>query len=73
MVARSRRQLLSRFFLEDAARIERDVRAMGFDPSLGLLDEDEIAARQTLAGGVIDRAWRWLTSDPIAQERDRKF
>ena len=61
------------FFLEDAARIERDVRAMGFDPSLGLLDEDEIAARQTLAGGVIDRAWRWLTSDPIAQERDRKF
>ncbi|NBR30391.1 MAG: class II aldolase/adducin family protein [Betaproteobacteria bacterium] len=61
------------FFLEDAARIERDVRAMGFDPSLGLLDEDEIAARQTLAGGVIDRAWRWLTANPIAPEGGRKF
>lgn len=52
------------FFLEDAARIERDIRTMGFDPAQGLLDEDEIAARQTLAGGVIERMWTWLTAEP---------
>ncbi|QGN53993.1 class II aldolase/adducin family protein [Novosphingobium sp. Gsoil 351] len=61
------------FFLEDAARIERDVRAMGFDPADGLLDDDEIAARQTLAGGVIDRTWRWLTTAPAAQDRRPLF
>lgn len=52
------------FFLEDVARIERDVRMMGLDPEQGLLDEDEIAARQTLAGGIIERAWAWLTAEP---------
>lgn len=49
------------YFLEDAAQLEHDVRSMGFDPGKGLLDIDEIAARQTLAGGVIERMWTWLT------------
>ncbi|NYH97165.1 class II aldolase/adducin family protein [Novosphingobium marinum] len=53
------------FMLEDAAKIERDVRAMGFDPAGGLLESDEIAARQTLAGGVVDRMWRWLTESEM--------
>jgi HCOMODA/2-hydroxy-3-carboxy-muconic semialdehyde decarboxylase len=51
------------WFLEDAARIERDVRAMGFAPETGLLDADEVAARQVWAGGVAERMWDYLTSD----------
>jgi HCOMODA/2-hydroxy-3-carboxy-muconic semialdehyde decarboxylase len=51
------------WFLEDAARIERDVRAMGFAPDTGLLDPDEIAARQIWSGGVVERMWAWLSRD----------
>lgn len=51
------------FFLEDAARIERDVRAMGLDPEAGLLDAEEIAARQIWAGGVVERMWLHLTGE----------
>lgn len=51
------------WFLEDAARVERDVRTMGFAPDSGLLDEEEIAARQVWAGGVVDRMWAWLTRE----------
>jgi HCOMODA/2-hydroxy-3-carboxy-muconic semialdehyde decarboxylase len=50
------------WFLEDAARIERDVRAMGFAPATGLLDTDEVAARQVWAGGVAERMWDYLTA-----------
>jgi HCOMODA/2-hydroxy-3-carboxy-muconic semialdehyde decarboxylase len=49
------------WFLEDAARIERDVRAMGFDPQAGMLDDAEIEARNIWAGGVVERMWQWLT------------
>jgi HCOMODA/2-hydroxy-3-carboxy-muconic semialdehyde decarboxylase len=52
------------FFLEDAARVERDIRSMGLDPATGLLDESEIRARQTLSGGVVERLWQWLTEAP---------
>jgi HCOMODA/2-hydroxy-3-carboxy-muconic semialdehyde decarboxylase len=50
------------WFLEDAARIERDVRAMGFAPETGLLDAEEVAARQVWAGGVAERMWDYLTA-----------
>ncbi len=50
------------WFLEDAARVERDVRAMGFDPETGLLNAEEITARQTWAGGVVARMWTHLTT-----------
>ncbi len=49
------------WFLEDAACLERDVRAMGLDPDAGLLDEAEIAARQVWSGGVAERMWQWMT------------
>lgn len=49
------------WFLEDAARVERDVRAMGFDPASGVLDSQEISARQVWAGGVVERMWEHLT------------
>lgn len=49
------------WFLEDAARLERDVRAMGFPTGEGLLEPEEIAARQVFAGGVVERMWTWLT------------
>lgn len=55
------------FFLEDAARVERDVRSMGAGPQHGLLDEDEIRARQTLAGGVVERMWSWLTAMDLTE------
>jgi HCOMODA/2-hydroxy-3-carboxy-muconic semialdehyde decarboxylase len=48
------------WFLEDAARVERDVRAMGFAPDSGLLDAEETAARQVWAGQVAERMWDWL-------------
>lgn len=48
------------WFLEDAARVEREVRAMGFDPATGVLSDDEIAARQVWSGGVVDRMWHYL-------------
>jgi HCOMODA/2-hydroxy-3-carboxy-muconic semialdehyde decarboxylase len=51
------------WFLEDAARVEHNVRTMGFDPSQGLLDADEIASRQVWSGGVVDRMWRWMNRD----------
>jgi HCOMODA/2-hydroxy-3-carboxy-muconic semialdehyde decarboxylase len=51
------------WFLEDAARIERDVRSMGFAPETGLLTPDEIIARQVFAGGVVERMWAWLTQN----------
>ncbi len=51
------------WFLEDAARVERDIRAMGLDPALGLLSEAEIAARQVWGGGVAERMWEYLIRD----------
>lgn len=48
------------WFLEDAARVERDVRSMGFAEDSGLLDDDEVAARQVWSGGVVERMWQWL-------------
>jgi HCOMODA/2-hydroxy-3-carboxy-muconic semialdehyde decarboxylase len=48
------------WFLEDAARVEREVRAMGFDPATGVLNDDEIAARQVWSGGVVERMWHYL-------------
>jgi HCOMODA/2-hydroxy-3-carboxy-muconic semialdehyde decarboxylase len=51
------------WFLEDAARVERDVRSMGFAAGSGLLSPSEIAARQVWAGGVVERMWAWLTHE----------
>ncbi|MEY2942511.1 MAG: hypothetical protein RLY97_525 [Pseudomonadota bacterium] len=48
------------WFLEDAARIERDIRAMGFAPDSGLLDAAETTDRQVWSGGVAERMWDWL-------------
>lgn len=50
------------WFLEDAARIERDVRMMGFAPERGRLNAEETAARQVWSGGVVERMWNWLIS-----------
>lgn len=51
------------WFLEDAARVERDVRSMGLDPASGLLTDAEIEARQIWAGGVVERMWQWMTNE----------
>ncbi len=52
------------WFLEDAARVERDTRAMGLSAESGLLSADEIAARQLWSGGVAERMWHHLTGMP---------
>ncbi len=49
------------WFLEDAARVERDIRAMGIDPAAARLTPEEQTARQVWSGGVVDRMWRHLT------------
>lgn len=53
------------WFLEDAARVERDVRMLGASADTGVLNADEIAARQVFSGGVVERMWAWMTQgDP---------
>lgn len=54
-----RQAVVLSWFLEDAARVERDVRAAG-SPDTGLLDPQEIADRQVWGGGVVERMWSWL-------------
>lgn len=51
------------WFLEDAARMERDIRTMGFDPAEGLLDAAETTDRQVWSGQVAERMWDWLTRE----------
>lgn len=51
------------WFLEDAARVERDVRSMGFSSASGKLNDAEIEARQVWTGGVVDRMWQWMTNE----------
>lgn len=51
------------WFLEDAARVERDVRAMGFPDGGKCLTDAEAAGRQIFSGGVMERMWQFLTAD----------
>jgi HCOMODA/2-hydroxy-3-carboxy-muconic semialdehyde decarboxylase len=53
------------WFLEDAARIERDVRSMGLDLPTSRLDSEEIADRKVWSGGVVDRMWHHLTGTTL--------
>lgn len=53
------------WFLEDSARVERDVRAMGFGEGRAL-DADEAAARQVFSGAVVERMWQFLTEEAAA-------
>lgn len=53
------------WFLEDAARVERDVRAMGLDVEAARLSPEEIEARQIWSGGVVERMWQHLTGEPL--------
>lgn len=53
------------WFLEDAARVERDVRAMGLDVEADRLSPEEIEARQIWSGGVVERMWHHLTGTTL--------
>src|SRR3546814_8396382 len=46
------------WFLEDAARVEQSVRAMGLDVEAARLSPEEIDARRIWSGGVVERMWR---------------
>lgn len=51
------------WYLEDAARIELDVRRGGGDLIARLLTSDEIADRATWDGGIAERMWTYLTAE----------
>lgn len=53
------------WFLEDAARVERDVRASGLDVGAARLSPEEIEARHIWSGGVVERMWHHLTGTPL--------
>src|SRR3546814_455089 len=53
------------WFLEDAARVEQSVRAMGLDVEAARLSPEEIDARQIWSGGVVERMWRHLTGEML--------
>lgn len=53
------------WFLEDAARVEQNVRAMGLDVEAARLSPEEIDARQIWSGGVVERMWRHLTGEML--------
>ena len=59
------------WFLEDAARVERDARAMGMAADQALLDAEEVTARQVWAGGVVERMWAWMTRTEKEKRRDK--
>jgi HCOMODA/2-hydroxy-3-carboxy-muconic semialdehyde decarboxylase len=53
------------WYLEDAARVELDVLASGFDPDAGVLSTDEAIQRATRSGRIIERMWEYLSAgDP---------
>lgn len=53
------------WFLEDAARVEQNVRAMGLNVDAARLSPEEIDARQIWSGGVVERMWRHLTGETL--------
>lgn len=56
------------WFLEDTARVERDVRASFGDRDLRALTEDEITSRNTFSGKVVERMWAWMTAGDRSPE-----
>lgn len=53
------------WYLEDAARLELDIRAAGLEAESVVLDADTCARRATDAGRIFERMWDYLTAgDP---------
>lgn len=57
--------LVLTWYLEDAARLELEVRKAGLDRESVQLTRDECSRRATTAGGIVERMWEYLTeNDP---------
>lgn len=57
--------LVLTWYLEDAARVELQVRSAGLAASAAVLDEAEAGQRATDAGRIFERMWDYLTAgDP---------
>lgn len=57
--------LVLTWYLEDAARVELQVRSAGLAASAAVLDESEAGQRATDAGRIFERMWDYLTAgDP---------
>jgi HCOMODA/2-hydroxy-3-carboxy-muconic semialdehyde decarboxylase len=54
--------LVLTWYLEDAARVELQVRSAGLAPDGAVLDGDEAALRATDAGRIFERMWDYLTA-----------
>jgi HCOMODA/2-hydroxy-3-carboxy-muconic semialdehyde decarboxylase len=54
--------LVLTWYLEDAARVELQVRSAGLAPDGAVLDDDEAALRATDAGRIFERMWDYLTA-----------
>ena len=51
------------WYLEDAARLELDVRAAGLLAESVVLRPDECTQRATTTGRIVERMWDWLTAN----------
>lgn len=57
--------LVLTWYLEDAARVELQVRSAGLEPQGIVLDDEEAALRATDAGLIFERMWDYLSAgDP---------
>jgi HCOMODA/2-hydroxy-3-carboxy-muconic semialdehyde decarboxylase len=57
--------LVLTWYLEDAARVELQVRSAGLASTGAVLDDDQAALRATDAGRIFERMWDYLTAgDP---------
>lgn len=54
--------LVLTWYLEDAARVELQVRSAGLAPQGAVLEEREAALRATDAGRIFERMWDYLTA-----------
>lgn len=52
------------WYLEDAARIEFETRAMGLAEAGAVMSPDEAARRATWSGAIMTRMWDHLTDEP---------
>ena len=50
------------YYLEDAARVEFESRAIGFADIGPFLNEDEASRRANWSGAILDRMWAYLTT-----------
>lgn len=49
------------YYLEDAARVEMECRAIGHGDTGAILDDDDARQRATWSGAILERMWEFMT------------